>query len=554
MSSERLSLSPPNVPLCPAPSLPAHPLPLPDGGTFFSHNRRDGPGSGPSRADGRLSSQSRHVTPGMDVGARELGGMDEVSSRPGELVNTVSDDKAIEEDQEALYEMLVRRTEALRNGPLPTSRYSLDESGTDANEKGSEERRLDSDLDHFNASVGEREIRSINGLTFLQTLATSCIDQLAAVIEEDTREYLSSHDGNNSTVGNDSSEDESGDEGGRLRMALSLKNRKTGVMQIYSYPDNPELESDRQGHLHKISCILRVASVMMEALLEKTVITLSVVDKIADDIVATAELHRADFYICASAKGLMAATDLIIHRKTGEDLRLSPRHPTLIEPVERIEQLFASQGLDWLLIVEKDAVFQSLLSAGLLEDQRLGPGVLITGKGFPDLSTRQLVRLLADTFPDARFFGLFDADPHGVSILSNYVNGSRTNSHSTEHEGLGLGEKLEWIGLKASEWKSLGIDYNDLLPFEVSDDNLAASMLRDQERLPAEWKAELCHMLHLRCKAETEIIIGAQQQPDDQQRMSDDDQEDEDVMNVDEGQSFGVAKLVDWIVGKIKTL
>ena len=41
-------------------------------------------------------------------------------------------------------------------------------------------------------------------------------------------------------------------------------------------------------------------------------------------------------------------------------------------------------------MVEKDATFQRLLDDGVCS--AIGPCVLITGKGVPDLNTRQLVR------------------------------------------------------------------------------------------------------------------------------------------------------------------
>ena len=44
----------------------------------------------------------------------------------------------------------------------------------------------------------------------------------------------------------------------------------------------------------------------------------------------------------------------------------------------------------FVLVVEKDATFQRLLDDGVCS--AIGPCVLITGKGVPDLNTRQLVR------------------------------------------------------------------------------------------------------------------------------------------------------------------
>lgn len=140
-------------------------------------------------------------------------------------------------------------------------------------------------------------------------------------------------------------------------------------------------------------------------------------------------------------------------------------------------EIAAPNGLDWILVVEKDvssdrdwfqlptqAVMQTLCGSRLLDDNRLGPGVIVTvsdtvllqaytqGKGYPDLSTLQLLRRLANQFPLARVYALVDADPHGIGILSVYGYGSKSNRHSEQYAGLALGDRIEFLGVKATEW------------------------------------------------------------------------------------------------------
>ncbi|TXT07159.1 hypothetical protein VHUM_03329 [Vanrija humicola] len=127
-----------------------------------------------------------------------------------------------------------------------------------------------------------------------------------------------------------------------------------------------------------------------------------VVDNIVDDLVATAGLKREDFHVCASAKGLVASDCLIVTLTTGDDLPLSSTN----------------------------------------------------GKGYPDLATLQFTRLVADSFPRVPIYALVDADPHGIDILSVYTHGSRANAHSADHAGLGLGPRLRWMGVKATDlWR-----------------------------------------------------------------------------------------------------
>lgn len=90
----------------------------------------------------------------------------------------------------------------------------------------------------------------------------------------------------------------------------------------------------------------------------------------------------------------------------------------LIPPTQLIDRIEAD-AVRWILVIEKEvsraeergwlslmfpstvqAVFQSLCcSAFLKEDERLKNGIIVTGKGYPDLSTRELVKRLSIALP-----------------------------------------------------------------------------------------------------------------------------------------------------------
>lgn len=138
--------------------------------------------------------------------------------------------------------------------------------------------------------------------------------------------------------------------------------------QAVMLPDSPLQSPNRQSSVMRMACIMRVASILYEAILDRNVITLRdvyyrdkqlferqrVVDKIVDDLVATAGLKRRDFYVCASAKGLIASSSLVIRYRTGDEIVLSATRANLIDPAEKIDVIEAPNGLDWVLIVEKD--------------------------------------------------------------------------------------------------------------------------------------------------------------------------------------------------------
>lgn len=69
-----------------------------------------------------------------------------------------------------------------------------------------------------------------------------------------------------------------------------------------------------------------------------------------------------------------------------------------------------------VLVVEKDAVFQKLLEDDCIP---LLNCILVTGKGYPDVATRMLVKLLSEKM-ELPTYVVVDADPFGVDIMCVY--------------------------------------------------------------------------------------------------------------------------------------
>ncbi|PAV18857.1 topoisomerase acting in meiosis [Pyrrhoderma noxium] len=228
-----------------------------------------------------------------------------------------------------------------------------------------------------------------------------------------------------------------------------------------------------------------------------------VVDVFIDDLAATFSLSRSDLNIRASLKGLYCGSALKIRLLDGTTLVGHETESSLIPCSQDIAEYSLSEDIYWVLIVEKDAVFQTLRSACLTRHPLLpGPGLL--GKGYPDLATRQLVKTLSDNLPEnIPILALVDADAYGIDIVSVYKYGSITMRH--ESESLAA-ERVEWIGVSASEVLSLGVDKDELLPISIHDQRKAFSLLRSKANLPQSWRRELMHLLHNRRKAETEVL------------------------------------------------
>lgn len=124
-------------------------------------------------------------------------------------------------------------------------------------------------------------------------------------------------------------------------------------------------------------------------------------------------------------------------------------------------------------------------------------------------------------------FALVDSDPHGLDILSTYRFGSAALSHDSANLAV---PRLEWLGVKGTEWDDLGVDRDELLPLSLHDRRKALAMLK-REGLPAEWRCvalalsrkggtltivvrrELQYMLHLGRKAEIQILASSSSPP-----------------------------------------
>ncbi|EMD37482.1 hypothetical protein CERSUDRAFT_49779 [Gelatoporia subvermispora B] len=250
----------------------------------------------------------------------------------------------------------------------------------------------------------------------------------------------------------------------------------------------------------------------------------SVVDRLVDDIAATFEMGRSDLHVRASCKGLISGVGLTMHLNEGEVLHVNATEPTLIPISEDISHFEVDDSLAWVLVVEKEAVFQTLCRLNITAHPLLpGPGLLITGKGYPDVATRQLVKTLSDNLPPSiPILCLVDGDAYGIDILSVYKRGSTSMLH--ERDKLAAG-RVRWLGLWTSELAGLGIDRDALIPMTKHDEKKKAMTMLRRPDLPRKWRKELQYMLHNRRKAEIEILSTTNschnQAPEDQITVGD---------------------------------
>lgn len=238
----------------------------------------------------------------------------------------------------------------------------------------------------------------------------------------------------------------------------------------------------------------------------------STVDRYVDDIACTFGVTRSALNVTAVAKGLVAGAVHFCKRDGATVDAAVDREGMLVPSLKDVLSVRIS-AVQWILVVEKEATFRSIAASAFWKTISTR-GVLVTAKGYPDLATRALLRLLSTPSPQNRFcspsiYGLVDYDPDGLAILSTYRYGSAKLVHDAADLRL---PQLQWLGLRSSNFSSGKI-------MEHSDQGLLTLSQRDRRkaRLMLGWDAladddeirdELRTMLMLNVKAELQILDG----------------------------------------------
>nr|BDH85230.1 meiotic recombination protein SPO11 [Penaeus japonicus] len=229
--------------------------------------------------------------------------------------------------------------------------------------------------------------------------------------------------------------------------------------------------------------------------------TQSTLDRAAEDLSRLLGVPRRGLHLTATGKGLVAGS-LAYTTHDGTTIDVSQAQQGMLVP-ECVQGLsgVASEAR-YILVVEKDATFQKLVEAQF--HRSFGPAVFITGKGYPDLLTRQLVfRLWAEL--RVPVLALTDADPYGLHIAAIYKFGSLAR----EEPGLAV-PSLAWLGVLPSDLPALQLPAHALLPLTPTDHGKLATLaahplvskcpawlqqIHDQQK--SGYKAEIQSLTHI---------------------------------------------------------
>ncbi|XP_060602471.1 meiotic recombination protein SPO11-like isoform X3 [Ruditapes philippinarum] len=125
------------------------------------------------------------------------------------------------------------------------------------------------------------------------------------------------------------------------------------------------------------------------------------------------------------------------------------------------------------------------------------------GKGFPDMNTRMLLKILWDNF-SIPILVLVDADPHGIEIMTVYKFGSKALSFESEHLAVPC---IKWLGILPSDISRLGVPEKSLIALSKADKVKGEEILsRPYISQYPQWKTEIEQMLESGKKAEIQAL------------------------------------------------
>ncbi|KAK2057001.1 type IIB DNA topoisomerase [Colletotrichum caudatum] len=183
----------------------------------------------------------------------------------------------------------------------------------------------------------------------------------------------------------------------------------------------------------------------------------SIVDNLVDDLAYTLGFGREDLGIVATGKGLVAGP-VLIRTKNHHAFNSSSEAPSnldasssgtgvLVPPARDISQIDFGHAR-WVL-----ATFRTLAAARYWDTSTCGSGILVTGKGYPDLVTKQFLHLLHDVKPELPIMALVDYDSDGIAIMRCYSHGSRGHAHERNT----VVPSMSWLGIKSGDLAPQGL-------------------------------------------------------------------------------------------------
>lgn len=229
---------------------------------------------------------------------------------------------------------------------------------------------------------------------------------------------------------------------------------------------------------------------------------LTVDDAIAN-VCCMLNVPRYSLNVLSSSKGLVGGS-LRFQDTNGNVFECGETGLTVPNHVEIICNV--ASDARYIIVIEKEATYTRLLEYKF--HLKVGPCIMITGKGFPDINTRMLLKKLQESL-QIPAFALVDADPHGIEIMCIYKYGSKSLSYEAANLTC---PSLRWLGVLPDDIDFVGIANDVLIPMSEADEKKAKDLLkRPYIENNEELKGQILILLELKKKAEIECLDSVSQ-------------------------------------------
>uniref|UniRef100_A0A7C4FE13 Type 2 DNA topoisomerase 6 subunit A n=1 Tax=Ignisphaera aggregans TaxID=334771 RepID=A0A7C4FE13_9CREN len=232
-------------------------------------------------------------------------------------------------------------------------------------------------------------------------------------------------------------------------------------------------------------------------------------DAVLRDIEVYVNLLREEMLILSKEKGKVVGDMRIKSGDDTIDLSKMGHGAYAIEPTPDLIE-FIDVNAEFVLVVEKDAVFQQLHRAGFWKKYK---AILITSAGQPDRATRRFVRRLNEELKLPVYI-LTDADPYGWYIYSVFKIGSITLSYESERLAT---PKAKFLGVsmtdifgdeKKKPYLSESERRNFIIKAKKADIKRAQELLNYKWFKTDKWIKEINIFLNKQSKLEIEALTG----------------------------------------------
>jgi len=184
-------------------------------------------------------------------------------------------------------------------------------------------------------------------------------------------------------------------------------------------------------------------------------------DKAIWDLAAALRVPRSALGLAASPKGWCCGCLELYDTQTGELMwngRVLDVHGMAITMPLLQHATVRSEDARCILVIEKEGVYTRLSEDKFF--QYYYPCILVTGKGFPDIATRQWVQHLQRVL-NLPAFALCDGNPYGISVLHTYQYDQKAGVAYGSSQGRRSRTKsplhLKWLGLRPSQLEKLSL-------------------------------------------------------------------------------------------------